>query len=162
MSNKHNIQVGFGNKNIQIEAFKEDLGIIQEIYNQVISKQTKTPLKVEDKEFLEINQKIELNIPDADERERIKELFRSIYDKISIIEKTFSNLDPSQQRTITIDVREQYHKFLKKNNLNMIETLEELFDHYTPETKSKNPEYNLLARAFVLFFFDDCTIGKKK
>ena len=162
MSNKENKQIGDGNTNIQIEAFQEDLGIIAEIYKKVLESPKATLTIPKDNHFLEVNKKIEFNISDPDEQARIKKLFEDIYDKINVIEKTFSNLDPSQQRTITIDVGEQYHKFLKKNNSNMIETLEELFDHYTPETKSKNPEYNLLARAFVLFFFDDCTIGRKE
>jgi hypothetical protein len=162
MSNKSNQQIGDGNTNIQIEAFQEDLGIIAEIYKKVLDSPKASLAMSRDNHFIEVNKKIEFNISDPNEQKRIKKLFEDIYDKISVIESTFSNLDPSQQRTITIDVGEQYHKFLKKNSSNMVETLEELFDHYTPKTKSKNPEYNILARAFVLFFFDDCTIGRKE
>ena len=161
MSNKSNKQVGDNNTNIQIESFQEDLGIIEEIYRSVLENTKKSLNLDKDTDFLEINKKIEFNISDPDEQKRVKKLFEDIYDKINIIEKTFSSLDPSQQRIITIDIGEQYHKFIKKNNSNMMETLENLFEHYTPKTKSKNPEYNLLARSFVLFFFDDCTIGRK-
>jgi len=162
MSNKFNRQIGDGNTNIQIESFQEDLGIISEIYKKVLKNSKKSLVMKKDHNFTTINKKIEFNISDSEEQKRIKKLFEDIYDKISIIEKTFSNLDPSQQRTITIDVGEQYQKFIKKNNSDMVQTLEDLFSHYTPKTKSKNPEYNILARAFVLFFFDDCTIGRKE
>lgn len=162
MSNKSNRQIGDGNTNIQIEAFQEDLGIITEIYKRVLENSKQSLAMGKDHNFVAINKKIEFNIPYPEEQKRIKKLFEDIYDKINIIEKTFSELDPSQQRTITIDVGEQYQKFIKKNNSDMLQTLEDLFNHYTPKTKSKNPEYNLLARAFVLFFFDDCTIGRKE
>ncbi|MBU0894661.1 MAG: hypothetical protein KKB88_04420 [Nanoarchaeota archaeon] len=162
MSNKSNRQIGDGNTNIQIETFQEDLGIIAEIYKSVLESPKQSLTMKKDHNFVAINKKIEFNISDPEERKRIKKLFEDIYDKINVIEKTFSELDPSQQRTITIDVGEQYQKFIKKNNSDMMQTLEDLFNHYTPKTKSKNPEYNLLARAFVLFFFDDCTIGRKE
>ncbi len=162
MSNKSNIQIGEGNTNIQIETFQEDLGIIGEIYKKVLKSPKQSLAMKKDYNFLAINKKIEFNISDLGEQKRIKKLFEDIYDKINIIEKTFSELDSSQQRTIIIDVGEQYQKFIKKNNSNIVQTLEDLFNHYTAKTKSKNPEYNLLARAFVLFFFDDCTIGKKE
>lgn len=162
MSNKSNRQIGDGNTNIQIETFQEDLGIIAEIYKSVLESPKQSLTMEKDHNFVAINKKIEFNISDPEERKRIKKLFEDIYDKINVIEKTFSELDPSQQRTITIDIGEQYQKFIKKNNSDMMQTLEDLFNHYTPKTKSKNPEYNLLARAFVLFFFDDCTIGRKE
>lgn len=162
MYNKENQQIGNNNTNIQIEIFEEDLGIIKEIYNKVLEKSKNNLLLNHDNTFLEVNKKIEFNIPHVDEQKRIKKLFEDIYDKITLIEKTFSELDSSQQRIITIDLGEQYTRALKNNSQNMVSTLDELFDHYTPKLKSKNPEYNLLARAFVLFFFDDCTIGRKK
>lgn len=162
MSNKTNSQVGDGNTNIQIEGFQEDLGIIAEIYKNVLENPKPSLSMEKDSDFVAINKKIELNITDPEEQESVKELFENVYDRINIIEKTFSELDPSQQRSITIDVKEQYRKSLKKNDSDMMQTLDDLINHYTPKSKSKNPDYNNLARAFVLFFFDDCTIGRKE
>lgn len=162
MSNdKVNRQFGFGNTNIQLDIFKEDLGIIQEIYDNVLKQSKSTPISSDKLDFLKVEKKIELNISDVQERKRIKELFESIYDRISLIEKTFSDLDSMQQREIHIDICEQYHHLLKNNNQDVSITLNKLAEHYTPADKLKNPKYNNLARAFVLFFFDDCTIGRK-
>lgn len=162
MSNdKVNRQFGIGNTNIQLEVFKEDLGIIQEIYEKVLKQNKPSAISSDKFDFLEVEKKIELNIPEINERKRVRELFESIYDRISLIEKTFSDLDSIQQREIHIDICEQYHHLLKENNQDVSITLNKLAEHYTPSDKLKNPKYNNLARAFVLFFFDDCTIGRK-
>jgi len=159
MFNKNNKQIGIGNINLQ--GFEEDLGIINEIYEMVLNKEKENLELSKDRDFLDINKKIELNIKNKLDRERIKKLFESIYDKISLIEKTISELDASQQRTLSIDIKEQYHLAMKETNQNVSDALDKMIKHYTPEQKSKNPSYNNLARAFVLFFFDDCTIGRK-
>ena len=140
-----NRQFGIGNTNVQLEIFKDDLGIIQEIYDQVLKQSKNVPASSDKLDFLEIEKKIELNITDTNERKRVKELFESIYDRISLIEKTFSDLDSLQQREIHIDICEQYHHLLKDNNQDVSVTLNKLAEHYTPSDKLKNPKYNNLA-----------------
>lgn len=162
MPNKVNTQIGDRNINIQIEGFKEDLGIINEIYKKVLKESKKNISFKKDKKFLEVNKKIELNITNEQERKRIKELFESIYNKISLIEKTFSNLDSSDQREITIDISDRYSEKLIKPNSNAYSALNSLFTDYIPLEKRKDPKYNNLAKAFVLFFFEDCTLGRKE
>ena len=162
MPNKSNEQIGDGNFNQQIDAFKEDLGIIDEIYKAVLKSRKKNISGAGGKNFIDVNKKIELNINNSDERKEIKELFESIYDKISLVEKTFSNLDKGDQREIHIDIKDQYNERIRSFQSDTYKILRDLIKHYTPSDKTKNPRYNNLAKAFVLFFFDDCTIGRKE
>jgi len=162
MPNKTNKQIGSNNFNQQIEMFKEDLGIIDKIYKEVLKKSKSKISDIGNKDFTEVNKKIELNISEEKDRKEIKELLESIYEKVNLIEKTFSNLDKGDQREIIIDIREQYSERLKGFNGDVSKALRDLFKHYIPKEKTKNPKYNNMARAFVLFFFDDCTIGREK
>ncbi|MCK5149406.1 hypothetical protein KAJ87_00580 [Candidatus Pacearchaeota archaeon] len=161
MSSKTNEQIGNNNFNQQIEIFKEDLGIIDEIYKEVLKKSKLEISDIDKRDFIEVNKKIELNISEEKDRKEIKELIEFVYEKISLIEKTFSDLDKGDQREISIDIKEQYSERFKKFEGNVSNALRDLFKHYTPKEKTKNPKYNNLARAFVLFFFDDCTIGRE-
>ena len=158
MSNNSNRQIG--NNNVNIQGLEEDLGIISEIYSTILEKDKKNLEITDSRDFVEIEEKIKINIKGENERSKMKRLFEGIYNYIGMIEKTFSDLDSSKQRIITIDVMEQYRLAMKEYD-NISRALDKMIEHYTPKHKSKNPEYNILSRAFVLFFFDDCTIGEK-
>jgi hypothetical protein len=161
MSNKTNTQIGDRNWNIQISGFKEDLGIIDEIYKKILKKHKTKLYGVRKKDFVGVEEKIKLNIVGKDKQEELRELFRSIYDKISLIQQTFYNLDKGDQREIHIDIKERYSEILKESQGDVLLTLRKLSREYLPLDKLKNPKYTTLSKAFVLFFFDDCTIGRK-
>ncbi|MER3329220.1 MAG: hypothetical protein RIF34_06535, partial [Candidatus Kapaibacterium sp.] len=50
---------------------------------------------------------------------------------------------------------------LKAENVSNIQILRGIFKIYVPDGQSNNPSYVNMAQAFVLLFFEDCTIFEK-
>ncbi|MFL0080737.1 hypothetical protein [Tenacibaculum maritimum] len=146
---------------------KDDLGIIQNIFDNVLDKvKDKEPhetlsSKTKDK-LIHIKDKIEINFNNNDDREEVKTYFTKLYSKISFVEKAFQVLSNEEQSEFHYYILSNYKKLKRsKENYTSIQILEKLTDIFMPEANIKNPTYQSIAQSIVLFFFDDCTIFEK-
>lgn len=136
-----------------------EVSILDEIFRGVLAKVSEgATLPVGSS--IGLNEKIELNFQDEKEREEVAEYVRAALLKMTLVEGTFKALGSESQKDIGAHVLQKYNEFKRLGQKN-IDILTELFKEFTPAGQEKNPPYTNLARAFVLFFFDDCTIFEK-
>lgn len=158
--NSQNFQAGRDiNFSLPAETDKRDFGIIDEIFKSVVQQLQDSEYR-SDKEYVNLNKKIEINFSNKEDRERVQQYFKYAYTKVSLIEKRIQEEDSEIQSDLHGHVFNRYNA-LKDRGLNNIEILEELFKQFIIFGKEDNAEYSNLTRAFVLFFFDDCTIFEK-
>ena len=158
--NSTNIQAGRDVNFIQVaQSDEKDFGIIDKIFKSVI-KDLKLSDHGTDRESIDLSKKIEINFKDKDERERVQEYFKYAYTKISLIEKRIQEESPEVQNDLQGHMFQRY-KVLKDGRLSNLKILENMFSQSIISGKEDNPEYSNLTRAFILFFFDDCTIFEK-
>jgi hypothetical protein len=157
--NSVNIQAEEINFNLPSETDKRDFGIIDEIFKSVIEKLKASKITI-DKTHININEKIELNFHSKEDRERVQKYFKYAYTKVSLIENRIREEDSEIQNDLAGQIFGKYN-LLKDEGLQNVQILEGLFEQFTIPNKKDNPEYINLARAFVLFFLDDCTIFEK-
>jgi hypothetical protein len=146
------------------EKEKIDLWILDEIFNSVLIriKELKTTERYkDDKKHIKIIKKIELNFKNKEEQEILKEYFKFAYTKTNLIEIRIREENNFIQDDIASDIFSQYIS-LKKQWKDNMSIMEELFNLFIVPWKERNPEYTNLAKAFVLFYFDDCTIFEKQ
>jgi hypothetical protein len=152
-----------GNQTINYNTFqneKEELTIIEELFTFVISKIKEDSGITSSKEHLNLSDKIKLNFRSDAEQKEVTEYVKLALLKIELIEKQFQLFSPEQQNDIQSHILGQYNNF-KRDLSSNIEILNKLFDEFTPNNKKQNSTYINLAKALVLFFFDDCTIFEK-
>ena len=158
--NSINIQAGHDvNFTQTAQSDQKDFGIIDKIFKSVI-KQLESSDRRPDKEHVNLSRKIEINFRNEEERRRVQEYFKYAYTKIALIEKRIQEEDPEVQNDLHGHVFQRYNA-LKDKGLGSIEILENLFSQFIIPDKKDNAEYSNLTRAFILFFFDDCTIFEK-
>lgn len=158
--NSQNIQAGRDvNYNLAAGADKRDFGIIDEIFKSVIQQLQASEHK-QDRKYVNLNKKIEINFRSKEDRKRVRQYFKYAYTKVSLIEKRIQEEDSEIQNDLHGHVFNRYNA-LKDRCLSNTEILEELFKQFIIPGKEDNAEYGNLTRAFVLFFFDDCTIFEK-
>lgn len=158
--NSVNLQAGRDATFIQIaKSDEKDFGIIDEIFKSVI-KSLGSSESLPDKEHINLSKKIEINFKDEEERRRVQEYFKYAYTKIALIEKRIQEEDSEIQNDLHGHLFQRYNS-LKDKGLNNLQILEELFSQFIIPDKKDNAEYTNLTRAFILFFFDDCTIFEK-
>lgn len=138
---------------------ERDFGIIDEIFKSVIKDLASSDLKT-DREHVNLSKKIEINFKDGEERERVQEYFKYAYTKIALIEKRIQEENLEVQNDLHGHVFQRYNT-LKDEGFDNIKILEDLFLQFVIPDKKDNAEYSNLTRAFILFFFDDCTIFEK-
>ncbi|MBK9583412.1 MAG: hypothetical protein IPO48_16390 [Saprospiraceae bacterium] len=105
-------------------------------------------------------EKIELNFTEESERQEVHNYFTFAYSKLSLVESKFSALDTEDQDDIHAYLLARYKTLASQSNSN-IEVLRKLFQEILPNEKKNNPKYKNAAHAFILLFFDDCTIFEK-
>ncbi len=138
-----------------------EVTVIDEIFQAVITKiKTAPPKEAPAEPSIDLNEKITINFASAQEREAVAEYIRAALLKMNLIEGAFKTLPVETQKDITGHI---YHRYSERKLAGManIKILLELFAEFTPPAKRTDPTYTNLARAFVLFFFDDCTIFEK-
>lgn len=156
---QNNYQVN--NYNSPSHETQEDLGIISEIFDYVLDRiNTGIGDDFDDNSYIYVEEKISLNFPNELDSEEVHEFFKYAYTKIDLITAKHKSLDTEDQKDIAAYIYKVYRSFMRANP-SSIETLHALFDHFTPIQKKNNPKYVALSQAFVLFFFDDCTIFEK-
>jgi hypothetical protein len=111
-------------------------------------------------ESIKIVEKIQINFISTQERNSVSEYFRFAYRKYKLIQDRVQLEKPEVQNDLHADIFERYSK-LKTQNLSNIEILDKLFTDYVPSGYEENETYKNLSKAYVLFFFEDCTIFEK-
>ena len=146
------------------EIEQEDYGVIETIFDYVLEKVDE---RIDNNEsslsrdkLLHINDKINLNFTNEGERKNVQEYFTHLFLKISFVENAFASLSSDDQSDIHFYILNSYNK-LKRKLKTPIEILETLSEIFIPKNQIKNPNYQSIAQAIVLFFFDDCTIFEK-
>ena len=137
-------------------------GIVSSIFQYVIEnckKNQQTPKAMPEK-VLKIKKKISINFKTVEEKEEIIEFCRLASDKIALIEKAFSELDGDDQNDIHSYILGKYCKN-KHKRISNIDNFYALCDDFIPIKQKGNPKVEHIARSFVLFFFQDCTIFEK-
>ncbi|OFY22722.1 MAG: hypothetical protein A2W98_05380 [Bacteroidetes bacterium GWF2_33_38] len=140
---------------------KQELTIIDGIFNYVL-KQLNEGIGKDYKPDVNLNlpDKIKLNFKSTDEQEAVVEYFKYSFTKYDLIRRRFEILDTEYQKDIHSHIFGVYQE-LKTNSLSNLDILHTLFKVFTPTAKKGNSIYMNLAKAFVLFFFEDCTIFEK-
>src|SRR3989344_3891596 len=155
-----NLQAGGDiNLTLMVQAGEKDFGIISEIFEHAVDQAAEHP-PLEDATHLDLNKKIELNFHTDDEKARIREYFKLAYSKVAAIQRRIEMAKPEAQNDLQGHVLSRYFT-AKDEGLTNMQILEKLFREFTLPDKAQNPTYSNLTRAFVLFFFDDCTIFEK-
>ena len=158
--NSQNLQAGRDLFYIEVsESDQKDFGIIDEIFNNVI-KDLQSNDHQADREHVNLSKKIEINFSDESDRQRVREYFKYAYTKVALIEKRIREEEAETQKGLHSHIFGKYNA-LKDAKLSNIDILEELCKQFVITGKENNPDYTEIARAFVLFFFDDCTIFEK-
>ena len=138
---------------------EKDFGIIDEIFKNVI-KDLQSSDHQDDREHVNLSKKIEINFGDESDRQRVREYFKYAYTKVALIEKRIREEEAEIQKGLNGHIFGKYNA-LKDAKLSNIKIIEELCKQFIITGKENNPDYTEIARAFVLFFFDDCTIFEK-
>lgn len=152
------------NYNILQNEEDQDFNIINEIFEFVLKNvKDSDPSKVDD--HLNVTDKIKLNFIDNSDQNAVSEYYRLAFPKINLIEKRLKEEENEIQNDIQSLVFEMYYK-KKSNNKKNIDIMHELFDefvtNFVPKNKKNDPSYRQMAKSFILFYFDDCTIFEKK
>lgn len=149
-----------GNQYIfNIDTQEEDMGIIEDIFTGVL-KTRGTIIKQDDnKRLIKLPRKIEINFS-IEERVFVNRYFQRAYEYISLIQVVLEQFDAYDQQDIQEDIEDRYMRY-KASGVNSFLIMTNLFDDYLPKNKKTDPKYRKIARAIVLFFFEDCTWGEK-
>lgn len=136
----------------------QEVEVINRIFEDVKAKLNEPLASQQDLTHLSLDQKIVLNFPTTDDQEEVRTYFNYAIQKISHIERRMGEEDTETQNDLHAYVYSKYRE-VKKRGLSPIETLHGLF---TEILKGTNVSNENLSRAFILFFFDDCTIFEKQ
>lgn len=145
----------------QLQTENEDYGIIDEILSYVISvAEDGETKKSRSEDLLETKKKIDLNFKGDAERLEVQQYFTLAYTKLPYIEEKFSQISPEDQDDVHAYLLDKYKELASGEKPN-IEILRQLFKEVIPTSKRNNPRYLNAAHAFILLFFDDCTLFEK-
>jgi hypothetical protein len=140
---------------------KEDYNIINEIFETVLAKISEGVGKnYKPEKSINLSDKIKLNFKNLKEQKEVSEYAKDAFLKRSLIKQKLQLIDTESQKDIHSHILGRYNA-LKRARKKNIEILTLMFDEFTPAGKKQNPAYVNLAKAFVLFFFEDCTIFEK-
>ncbi len=166
------VNIGSGTEtqiNIQAETFnyhsefkeEEELSIVDEIFDYVLNEiKEGTEDKSKPGENLNLRDKLKLNFKDEGERDEVGFYIKAATLKRDLIEKKFQSLDNEKQMDLHTHIFGLYKEYKRSGGSNIL-VLTDLFKDFTPGNKAGNPTYDNLAKALVLFFFEDCTIFEK-
>jgi hypothetical protein len=137
-----------------------DVKIFQDIFDHALSLRQGRRATNRDRTHLNTPAKIVLNFSDERDQEYVRTCYRQGLQHIEALEPYYRALDSEQQLDIESNILDAYQE-LRLRDLQSCEILIELFRHYTPREKVDDPSYQRIAKAFVLMFFEDCTIFEK-
>ena len=147
-----------------IEAEEEiaELETINEIFEEVTrliqERETRDLDYADERWHLKTTKKIMLNFSNQEDRRSVQVFAVKAVRLVRSIEERMQAETPEIQDSITAYVFSKYDEF-KRAGLSNYSVLTKLFDEFMPAGKSvmKNA-----VRAFVMFFFEDCTIFEKE
>jgi len=141
---------------------QEENTAIEDVFNYVISQLPKTPEpQPSDDTLIKVREKIKLNFTEHNDQGEVEKYFNQAYTRTRLIEERLQALEPQIQSDIETHIFQKYAEFKRSCKTNM-EILDKLFDFFTPAKKKLDSAYAGAVRAFVLLFFEDCTIFEKK
>jgi len=109
---------------------------------------------------INLDEKIQINFSLKEEQEELRDYLKYAFSKLQLINDRMAIEAPSNQDDIHAYVVGLYHKYRKAGKTNM-DILVSMFDDVLPKSKKSDIHYQNLAKALILFFFDDCTIFEK-
>lgn len=137
-------------------------GVIKEIFDNALNLVETDPIENRDKDngkLIHALKKIQINFKTKEEEEEVRTYFSNSYNKKNSIEGYLIGLDSEFQLDLENHIFGKYVE-LKSTKPN-IEILRDLFKLYIPNSKENDPMYTNMAQAYVLLFFEDCTIFEK-
>lgn len=146
--------------NVASLADEQEVTIIDEIFEDILKKIKKQKGNYSYTNSINLEDKIKLNFKDESDQEQLREYFKYALLKLSLINERMSSENTENQNDIHSFLLSRYHH-LKKECASNIDLLNKLFDEVTPLAKRLDPNYHSLGKAFILFFFEDCTIFEK-
>lgn len=139
----------------------KEMGIINEIFDYALLKiRLGGGKNFTFKAGIHLNDKIILNFPNEREKKDIRDFFLQAYEKLALIQKIFQEIDPDLQKDCHAHIKDKYIEY-KRSKIASFDILQRLVRDFTPRGREDDSQYTNLSRAFVLFFFDDCTIFEK-
>lgn len=138
----------------------QEATVVKEIFDNAaqLAKEINFERKKDDGKLVETLNKIKINFPDIQINE-VRQYFTNSFSRKNSIEKYMSSLDSDLQQDLESQIFAKYSEL--KRSLEGVELLSSLFSFYIPEAKKKDPTYTNMAQAYVLLFFEDCTIFEK-
>ncbi len=139
---------------------KADINIIENIFDDVLKRINNQNEYTNDYKMIKIKDKISLNFKSEEDKSEVEKYLKYAILKLELTRKRLSEEDPESQNDIHSHIYYNYNK-LKRKGLKNIEILHSLFEYFIPKDKIGFSEYENLTKAFVLSFFEDCTIFEK-
>jgi hypothetical protein len=155
--------------NIQAEKFnyqgdfkeEEELSIVDEIFDYVLNEiKEGAGDKFKPGENLNLQNKIKLNFKNEEEQEEVIIYAKAAILKRDLIKQKYQSLETEKQKDLHAHIFGLYKEYKRAGKSN-IEILTALFNDFTSKNRVDNSTYVNLAKALVLFFFEDCTIFEK-
>lgn len=139
---------------------EQEVTILDEIFEDILKTIKGKQADYSYTTSINLDEKIQINFSSDEEREEVKEYLKYALSKLKLIEDRMAIEESSNQDDIHAFVVGLYRKYKKSGKTNM-ENLIALFDDVLPKSKKNDIHYQNLAKALILFFFDDCTIFEK-
>lgn len=134
----------------------KDLGVVADIFKYVLGKIAERNYK--SRKRIDVDKKITINFAE-DKWDFIRRLLVDAYLKMDIVEDIMKEYDTEIQKDIHSDIYFRYNT-INNEESDQLKVFNLLCQEYTPTGKDHDPQYTCLVRAYVLFFFEDCTWGK--
>lgn len=138
---------------------QEEVVVIDEIFSHILNA-LKNYKGTTEEGYLHLDEKIKLNFTDENDRKAVANYFKLALTKVKLIEKRVQEAENETQNDLQGHVFGKYYE-LKKIGMGNMEVLHELFNIFIPKNKERDSCYVNLAKAFVLFYFEDCSIFEK-
>jgi|GEM_PF-2323535 len=145
---------------IKAEVDKYEFSIVDTIFRNIINNNN-DGRTYRYKENIKLEKKIKINFPNKEVQKIVSQHFRYAFIKYKRIEERMQQESPETQNDLHADILSMYRNFLKYGKSGE-DLLNALFEYYTPKEYAKNESYRNLAKAYVLFFFEDCTIFEQE
>lgn len=152
------VQSNNGVLNIAAQQEKEDFSILENIYISIFDQGI--PEEIYEDGYLELGAKIKLNFSTTEDRDTVSDYFKYAYPKILAVESWIVVAGRDKENDLRGFILNKY-RLLKVQDISSYKILEDLFSQFKIPEKKHDLAYDQMARALVLFFFEDCTIFKK-
>jgi hypothetical protein len=144
---------------------EHDLGVLGEIIEYVLEEKIPRDFRGGYAEALshetELQLKIPLNTENEEDADDLHDMFVNHWGMIMNVAKYLGDIeDQGKVLRLREYIKSQY-RIIKLESINIIQTFDKLPSSVLPREKASNPDYNVTAKAIVLYFFEQCDIGKK-